>query len=74
MSAAPLFYSPEAQDALMVQCPLGHEMSQKAARLFGRISYATYGCCYCGYSDRERQLVWRAYEIGIKADQTGGTA
>lgn len=67
--AAPAFYTHEAENAPTVQCHAGHLMARETALKVGRQIYATWGCPYCSFSDRERQVSMRAYEVGFADGQ-----
>ena len=69
---APFFYSPQAKDADMVSCHMGHEILRKTALFAGRLSYSTYGCPYCLWTQDERRHVFEAYELGVKDGRAGG--
>lgn len=61
----PTFYTAEAENASTVQCHKGHLMSRETALKVGRQIYATWGCPYCAFSNSERQVSMRAYEVGF---------
>jgi hypothetical protein len=65
-STAPRFYTPEARDADIVQCRMGHEMLRDTALRVGRLEHSTWACPYCCYTPEQRQLSMRAYELGLK--------
>jgi hypothetical protein len=58
--SVPLFYSPEAENAITVRCHQGHVMSRETALAVGRQIYATWGCPYCVFTREERQASMRA--------------
>jgi hypothetical protein len=65
----PAFYTPGAEDATTVQCCQGHVMARETALKVGRQSYARWGCPYCLWSGRERDISMRAYEVGFADGQ-----
>ena len=66
MSEEPLFYTPEADTADVVQCRKGHLMQRDTALFIGEMNHSKWACPYCIYTDSERQAVFRARDVAMK--------